>query len=121
MSDLCNTFDTFKNEFYFDRNPKSFATILNFYRTGKLHFPEDMCATEFNDDLNYWRISDSYISLCCQRKYHQKRDFIEEEVKKEMFVEEVEDWEFSGRRIPYYQKLLWNLFENPTSSMAAKV
>jgi hypothetical protein len=31
-----------------------FAQILNYYRTGKLHYPTDVCGPLFEEELEYW-------------------------------------------------------------------
>ncbi|RVE68998.1 hypothetical protein OJAV_G00073380 [Oryzias javanicus] len=39
-------YDPKSDEFFFDRHPATFAFILNYYRTGKLHCPSDVTATQ---------------------------------------------------------------------------
>ena len=57
---------TFIQRFFFDRHPRSFNSILNFYRTGKLHVQDDMCVLAFRDDLEFWGLSEFNLETCCQ-------------------------------------------------------
>ena len=47
IMNLVSDYNLIENEFFFDRHPRSFNSILNFYRTGKLHINEDMCVLAF--------------------------------------------------------------------------
>ena len=38
----------------FFRHTGVFAQILNYYRTGKLHYPTDVCGPLFEEVLEYW-------------------------------------------------------------------
>jgi len=63
-----------KREFFFDRNPAVFTHILNFYRTGKLHCPRDVCGPLFEEELNFWGLDEKQIETCCWAKYDEHRD-----------------------------------------------
>lgn len=47
IMDLCDDYSIVDMEFFFDRHPRSFASIVNFYRTGKLHLVDDICVLSF--------------------------------------------------------------------------
>ena len=60
---LCDAFSVEENEYYFDRHPRTFNCILNFYRTGKLHVLDELCVMDFYQDLEYWMIDDIYLEV----------------------------------------------------------
>ena len=62
---LCSDYNLQNNEYFFDRHPRSFNAILNFYRIGKLHITDDICILSFSDDLFYWGINETLFDSCC--------------------------------------------------------
>jgi potassium voltage-gated channel Shab-related subfamily B protein 1 len=120
---LCDEYDLSTGEFFFDRHPRSFTSIINFYRTGKLHLIDDICVISFHDDLIYWGIDEYYLELCCQNKYHQKKDHVLEEMKKEADLLKVEKEEenIGQRCCANSRKKIWDLVEHPHTSKAARV
>ena len=120
--ELCDDYDPEENEFFFDRNPRPFSSVLNFYRTGKLHLVEDMCVLSFHDDLCYWGIHEFYLEPCCQHKYHQKKEIVLEEIRKEEeSLKERICQENFGSCCPVIRRKVWDLMEKPQTSRGARV
>jgi len=101
----------------------AFSTILNFYRTGKLHLVDELCVVSFTDDLSYWGLDNLYLEPCCQYRYHQRMEHVYEEMRKEAecLVTREED-DFTGNeRFYVWKKKVWELWEKPQTSLAARV
>ena len=68
-------------------------------------------------------ISDINLEICCVEKFFARKDkmleVMEKARKNQPEVEELED--FGVGYFAQYQKHLWDLFEKPQSSLAAKI
>lgn len=120
---LADAYSLRENQFYFDRDAVVFNCILNFYRTDRLHVIDEICILDYQDDLDYWNVSDINLEVCCFDKFNSRRDHILGEVAKEKLVGAVEEEvveDFGNGYFAKYQRALWDLFEKPQSSQAAK-
>jgi hypothetical protein len=81
-----------------------------------------MCVLAFSDDLEYWGVDELYLESCCQHKYHQRKEHVHEEMRKEAeSLRQREEEEFGDGKCAQYQKYVWDMLEKPNTSFAARV
>ncbi|XP_060695318.1 potassium voltage-gated channel subfamily D member 2 [Hemiscyllium ocellatum] len=105
-------------EYFFDRDPDIFRSILNFYRTGKLHYPRHECISAYDEELSFFGIIPEIIGDCCYEEYKdRKRENIER------IMDDAEDDISSENRLPSMtaRQKVWRAFENPHTSTLALV
>lgn len=78
----------------------------------------------FHDDLSYWGIDECYFESCCHMRYHNRKEMVQEEIRKEedAFKDTVCEENFDKSNCcPTLRKRVWDLMENPHTSKAARV
>lgn len=116
VSAYCDSYNATKNELFFNQRYRNFIDILDFFRSGSLHISSDACPVAFVSDLNYWGLSMNHLATCCLKKFVDTKEQLDWEDQK---VDEVEEMFPDGA--PKVQKVLWDLFEHPHTSIAARV
>ena len=129
-------YDPDTNEFFFDRHPGVFATIINYYRTGKLHTPHDVCGPLFEEELAFWGIDEKQMEPCCWSYYTQHReaqenlkffeaaDFSSDEESECGDIMSDGHIDNFGSEQSFWQKYkpkIWNVLEHQRSSKLARV
>lgn len=91
IMDLCDDYDGSRNEYFFDRSPLAFRTIVTFLAAGKLRLLREMCALSFQEELLYWGVEETNLDWCCLRKLRLRQ----EEYKEQQRLDE-EDTELTS-------------------------
>ncbi|KAM6453562.1 voltage-gated potassium channel regulatory subunit KCNG2 isoform 1-T2 [Liasis olivaceus] len=124
IMDICDDYDVNCNEFFFDRNPCAFRTIMTFLTAGKLRLLREMCALSFQDELVYWGIEEEHLEWCCKRRIRQKEEEVAEAA---LFEDEVEANEApqcafkDSSRLHLCMRKLRDMVENPHSGIPGKI
>ncbi|KAL8624085.1 hypothetical protein ACOMHN_019507 [Nucella lapillus] len=134
-------YDPATGEYFFDRHPAVFNMILNYYRTGKLHAPTDVCGPLFEEELAFWGIDEKQIEPCCWGAYRAHRDAQEtlaefdsdhsdysddddddeeEDIARRFGIVELQGTREEKQGFARLQPRVWHLLEDPNSSPAAK-
>ena len=74
LTEALANYDPLLNEYFFDRHPGVFSQILNYYRTGKLHYPTHVCGPLFEEELEFWGLDSNQVEPCCWMTYTIHRD-----------------------------------------------
>ena len=123
-------FNPATGEWFFDRNCFLFNFILDFYRTGELHLPHNVCGPSIRRELMFWQINENYIAPCCWNRYrefdqekkifeHIERAF-ESKTLEESLAASASDLS-TRTRYQVWKRRIYLLLEEPMSSKAAKV
>ena len=52
-------------------NRFNFLHLLPPFRTGKLHYPTDVCGPLFEEELAFWGLDSNQVEPCCWMTYTQ--------------------------------------------------
>ncbi|KAF8771936.1 Potassium voltage-gated channel protein Shal like protein [Argiope bruennichi] len=103
-------------EYFFDRDPDIFRHILNYYRTGKLHYPKHECLMSYDEELAFFGIIPDVIGDCCYEDYRdRKRENAERLMDDQLSEANAAD------NMPHanIRERMWRAFENPHTGTAA--
>ena len=105
-------------EYFFDRDPEIFRHILNYYHTGKLHYPRHECLLSYDEELSFFGILPDVIGDCCYEDY---RDRKRENTERLMDDKLSENGEANHPPLTNKREKMWRAFENPHTSTSALV
>ncbi|KAK0398666.1 hypothetical protein QR680_002701 [Steinernema hermaphroditum] len=97
------------DEYFFERVPRYFDPIYDFYATGKLHVPKDLCFDKFMAELRFWAVSKSKMDECCS-------PFAQYCILAKPAKEQVEKDHFIGVRCANIRRRLWLVLEGHSTS-----
>ncbi|XP_074840203.1 A-type voltage-gated potassium channel KCND2 isoform X2 [Carettochelys insculpta] len=105
-------------QYFFDRDPDIFRHILNFYRTGKLHYPRQECISAYDEELAFFGIIPEIIGDCCYEEYKDRR-----RENAERLQDDADQDHAAENCLPSMttRERMWRAFENPHTSTLALV
>ncbi|TRZ02439.1 hypothetical protein DNTS_034481 [Danionella cerebrum] len=123
LSVLCDDYDEYNREFYFDRDPEAFKCILELYFYGEIHMKRGICPMCFMKEMDFWGIDAEYLDECCSSSLNEVESELAEIAEKVKAILDAQDDDGDvtvtlGQRC---QAFLWKLMEKPESSLAARV
>lgn len=112
-------YDEEANEYFLDRDPDLFRHILNFYRTGRLHYPKTECITAYDEELSFFGIISDLMGDCCYEEYRDRKRESQERLLDERSAETGDEKEKIKSKS--FREIIWRAFENPQTSTMSLV
>ncbi|XP_026004267.1 potassium voltage-gated channel subfamily V member 2 [Astatotilapia calliptera] len=122
---LCDDYNFQNNEFFFDRDPMFFHYIFHFYCSNVLWVMDGLCPVNFEEEISFWGLKLKDTPRCCRILFEEKLDDIREHLKvNQELIDEIkphhDDEGYKTMFLGNFRKALWDLMENPYSSLSAK-
>ncbi|KAE9553267.1 hypothetical protein FO519_003525 [Halicephalobus sp. NKZ332] len=97
------------DEYFFERVPRYFDPIYDFYAAGKLHVPKDLCFEKFMAELRFWAVSKAKMDECCS-------PFAQYCLMRKTPMDQPEKDHFIGLRCAKIRRRLWLILEGHSHS-----
>ncbi|XP_035526339.1 potassium voltage-gated channel subfamily V member 2 [Morone saxatilis] len=122
---LCDDYNVQNNEFFFDRDPMFFHYIFHFYCSKVLWVMDSLCSVNFEEEMSFWGLKLKDTPRCCRILFEEKVDDIRDQLKvNQELIDEIKPHEddegYKSMFLGGLRKVLWDLMENPYSSLSAK-
>nr|AAO45534.1 potassium channel Kv3.1 [Notoplana atomata] len=120
------SFDASRKEYFFDRHPGVFASILNYYRTEELHLDSNVCGNVVKKEFDFWGMQEQDIEPCCWGSFSRASECkatlaaIDNTFMPDPFVTE-EAWNKERSAWRQFKIKAWRFLEHPETSMPAKI
>uniref|UniRef100_A0A7E4VMJ1 BTB domain-containing protein n=1 Tax=Panagrellus redivivus TaxID=6233 RepID=A0A7E4VMJ1_PANRE len=98
-------------EYYMERNVRVADHVLDYFVTGLLHKPNDVCNERFREELDFWKLRHDQIAPCCSVLNEFPKLKVQEETERE----------FDGVICADFRYAIWQMTEDPSSSLFSKI
>lgn len=109
-------YDEETKEYFFDRDPEFFRHVLNYYRTGKLHYPKHECIQSYDEEMAFFGIMPDLIGDCCYEDYKDRR-----RENSERLLDDKASENGDSKPAVTIREKFWRAFENPHIGTTALV
>ena len=108
--------DETTGEYVFDRDPSIFRHILNYYRTGRLHFSYYDCSETFKEEFEFFGIPFDGFDSCC---WNEVNNSYEAETVIASTMDRLRQ-RVNRTHCDTIRESIWDTFENPQRTRASR-